>query len=196
MSKDNPKEIVILSDCSQEYKAGLEVYKIITKDTDFEGPREIHPTKVIELNKKQFKIHFFAIQDSYWPAISNICRHCEGAAFVIDLEDYSEERGIEFIKEWLINLEDLDKSEMKTVIIGVTKKNSAKTNGVEDMNKIEKEKNIKYYEANIGDTKEAESKIKEAFNDLAKLIDNEHDNNARNEGDEEMDEYLDKYKNF
>ena len=37
------------------------------------------------------------------------------------MEDYTEEGGAEFIKEWLINLDDLDKSEMKTIIIGVTK---------------------------------------------------------------------------
>ena len=199
MDQNKVKEIVILSDCSKDYKAGLEVYKIFTKDNDFEGSREIHPTKVVKLNNKDFKIHFFAIQDSYWPAISNICRHCDGAAFVIDMEDYTEEGGAEFIKEWLINLDDLDKSEMKTIIIGVTKTDRNKdSKGIDEINKVAGDKKIDYIQVKTEKNKEdqASNQIKEAFEKLAKLIDNEADDGDKNKGDDEVDEYLDKYKNF
>ena len=139
MSENKAKEIVILSDCSKDYKAGRLVYETLTDDKDYEGPRAIHPTKVHKLNNKDFKIHFFEIQDSYWPAISNICRHCDGAAFVIDMEDYTKEGGAEFIKEWLINLDDLDKSEMKTIIIGVTKTDKANQKTVSQNMKLLKQ---------------------------------------------------------
>ena len=109
MSQNKIPEIVILSECSKEYKVGFELYKAYTGDTNFESPRDIHPTKNMTIGGKEYKIHFFAIQDSYWPAISNICRYCDGAVFAIDIEDYTQEGGVEFIKEWLINLDDLDK---------------------------------------------------------------------------------------
>jgi len=201
MSENKVKEIVILSDCSKDYKAGRLVYETLTDDKDYEGPRAIHPTNVHKLNNKDFKIHFFEIQDSYWPAISNICRHCDGAAFVIDMEDYTEEGGAEFIKEWLINLDDLDKSEMKTIIIGVTKTDKAKdSKGIDEINKVAGDKKIDYIEVQIEEGKKDQPKAKklltDAFEKLAKLINSEADDGDKNKGDDEMDEYLDKYKNF
>ena len=192
MSKEI-KEIVILSDCSKDYKVGLEVYKAFTKDTNFEGSREIHPMKEVKIKENDFKIHFFAIQDSYWPAISNICRHCEGAVFAIDMENYTEEGGAEFIKEWLVNLEDLDKEDMKTVIIGVTQSESpVNSQGLDEINKISREKKIDYFELNI---KKDQKGITDAFEKLAKLMVGDFDA-AKKKEDDGFDEYLDKYKNF
>ena len=45
MSQNKIPEIVILSECSKEYKVGFELYKAYTGDTNFESPRDIHPTK-------------------------------------------------------------------------------------------------------------------------------------------------------
>ena len=75
MSDNNKNyEIIILSDCSKEYKVVLELYKEYTKDEYFNKKKE----RISDKNNK-FKIHFFDIQDRYWPAISNICKHCDGA---------------------------------------------------------------------------------------------------------------------
>ena len=67
MSENNKNyEIIILSDCSGEYKVGLELYKEYTKDEYFNkkkeefddyDPRLIHPTKeVTEKNNKKINI--------------------------------------------------------------------------------------------------------------------------------------------
>ena len=190
----NIPEIVILSDCSKEYKVGFELYKAYTKDNDFESPRDIHPTNTKKIGDKEYKIHFFAIQDSYWPAISNICRYCDGAVFAVDIEDYTEEGGIKFINEWLINLDDLDKDDMKKVIVGITKTEKPRNNnGREDLVKLAEEKNIELYFININI--KDKNKIEEPFKKVADLINNVIDNPAKKE-DEEMEEYLDKYKNF
>ena len=194
MSQNKIPEIVILSECSKEYKVGFELYKAYTGDTNFESPRDIHPTKNMTIGGKEYKIHFFAIQDSYWPAISNICRYCDGAVFAIDIEDYTEEGGVEFIKEWLINLDDLDKDDMKIVIVGISKtEQSRNNNGREDLVKLASEKNIELYFLNINN--KDKNKIEEPFKKVADLINNVADNPAKKE-DEEMEEYLDKYKNF
>ena len=95
MSQENKtKEIIILSDCEgKSYKVGLEIYKKYTKDEYFNSkdldendPRTIHPTYEKEINGEKFKIHFFDIQDRFWPGIANVCRHCDGALFAIDLD--------------------------------------------------------------------------------------------------------------
>ena len=194
MSQNKIPEIVILSECSKEYKVGFELYKAYTNDNDFESPKDIHPTNTKKIGDKEYKIHFFAIQDSYWPAISNICRYCDGAVFAVDIEDYTEEGGIKFINEWLINLDDLDKDDMKKVIVGITKTEKPRNNnGREDLVKLAEEKNIELYFININI--KDKNKIEEPFKKVADLINNVIDNPAKKE-DEEMEEYLDKYKNF
>ena len=117
------------------------------------------------------------------------------------MEDYTKEGGAEFIKEWLINLDDLDKSEMKTIIIGVTKTDKAKdSKGIDEINKVAGDKKIDYIEVQIEEGKKDQPKAKklliDAFEKLAKLINSEADDGDKNKGDDEMDEYLDKYKNF
>ena len=189
----NIPEIVILSDCSKEYKVGFELYKAYTKDNDFESPRDVHPTFTKKIGDKEYKIHFFAIQDSYWPAISNICKFCNGAIFAIDMENYTEEGGVEFIKEWLVNLDDLDKDDMKKVIVGISQTDSPKdNNGKEKILELSKEKSIEdvlFFKITETD------KINEAFQIMFKLVDG-YKNDESNKDDDEMEEYLDKYKNF
>ena len=189
----NIQEIVILSDCSKEYKVGFELYKAYTKDNDFESPRDVHPTFTKKIGDKEYKIHFFAIQDSYWPAISNICKFCNGAIFAIDMENYTEEGGVEFIKEWLVNLDDLDKDDMKKVIVGISQTNAPKeNNGKEEILELSKEKSIEdvlFFKITETD------KINEAFQIMFKLVDG-YKNDESNKDDDEMEEYLDKYKNF
>ena len=189
----NIPEIVILSDCSKEYKVGFELYKAYTNDNDFESPRDIHPTFTKKIGDKEYKIHFFAIQDSYWPAISNICKFCNGAIFAIDMENYTEEGGVEFIKEWLVNLDDLDKDDMKKVIVGISQTDSPKdNNGKEKILELSKEKGIEdvlFFKITETD------KINEAFQIMFKLVDG-YKNDESNKDDDEMEEYLDKYKNF
>ena len=154
MSDNNKNyEIIILSECSKEYKVGLELYKEYTKDEYFNkkkeefdeyDPRTIHPTKEVSEKNNKFKIHFFDIQDRYWPAISNICKHCDGAIFAVDLDNYTAEAGEEFVNEWLVNLDDLDKNEMAMIIIGVTKSadNSQSEEGYNKLNDIANDKKI------------------------------------------------------
>ena len=189
----NIPEIVILSDCSKEYKVGFELYKAYTGDTNFESPRDIHPTFTKKIGDKEYKIHFFAIQDSYWPAISNICKFCNGAIFAIDMENYTEEGGVEFIKEWLVNLDDLDKDDMKKVIVGISQTDSPKdNNGKEKILELSREKSIEdvlFFKITETD------KINEAFQIMFKLVDG-YKNDESNKDDDEMEEYLDKYKNF
>ena len=189
----NIPEIVILSDCSKEYKVGFELYKAYTKDNDFESPRDVHPTFTKKIGDKEYKIHCFAIQDSYWPAISNICKFCNGAIFAIDMENYTEEGGVEFIKEWLVNLDDLDKDDMKKVIVGISQTDSPKdNNGKEKILELSKEKSIEdvlFFKITETD------KINEAFQIMFKLVDDSKIDES-NKDDDEMEEYLDKYKNF
>ena len=189
----NIPEIVILSDCSKEYKVGFELYKAYTKDNDFESPKDIHPTNTKKIGDKEYKIHFFAIQDSYWPAISNICKFCNGAIFAIDMENYTEEGGVEFIKEWLVNLDDLDKDDMKKVIVGISQTDSPKdNNGKEKILELSKEKGIEdVFFFKITET----DKINEAFQAMFNLVDDSKIDES-NKDDDEMEEYLDKYKNF
>ena len=135
MADKKINEVIILSYCEKEYKVGLEVYKEYTQDEYFKDkkkedldeydPRTVHPTKEMQIGSGTFKIHFFDIQDRYWPAISNICKHCDGAVIVIDLDDYTLEGGEEFVNEWLVNLDDLDKDDMPKIIIGVNKSNES-----------------------------------------------------------------------
>ena len=202
-------EIVILSYCKKEGEeendnvdtknlAGFKVYEKFTGDKNFEPPRNIHPTFERDINKNKYKIHFFYIIDSYWPAISNICRNCDGAVFVIDMDNYTEDSGIEFIKEWLINLDDLDKNEMKIVIICVSAKNEEnerQKKGKEDIEKLAAEKKIPQFWANI-EKEEGKKVLNEAFTKVANLINNENDYGNTNNNDDDIEEYLDKYKNF
>ena len=279
MSQENKtKEIIILSDCEgKSYKVGLELYKKYTKDEYFNSkdldendPRTIHPTYEKDINGKRFKIHFFDIQDRFWPGIANVCRHCDGALFAIDLDGdkdinkvkgetstgetpknetpsgetpknetpgetpknetpgetpknetpgetpknetpgeapketygalkYDEEDSrIEFINEWLVNLDDLDKEDINKVIVGMT--NSKNAFDVDDIwiqiNTLADEKNIDSFKVNLSSSKN-ESEIAQAFQFLAKKIinDNVRENEKPTE-DEELAEYLDIYKDF
>jgi len=42
------------------------------------------------------------------------------------MENYTEEGGVEFIKEWLVNLDDLDKDYIKKVVVGISQTNAQK----------------------------------------------------------------------
>ena len=226
------KEIIILSESEgKSYKVGLELYKKFTKDEHFNSkdldendPRTIHPTQEKQINGQNFKIHFFDIQDRYWPAISNVLRHCDGALFAIDLDsnkDNNEVKGetpsgetpngetpkeepkeeeedsrIDFINEWLVNLDDLDKEDINKVIVGVT--NSSNTFGVDERWKmiieLGDEKNIECFRVNLAG---GINEIEKAFISLAKkMTDDNVRGNEKLKEDTELEEYLDIYKNF
>ena len=204
MSDNNKNyEIIILSECSKEYKVGLELYKEYTKDEYFNkkkeefdeyDPRTIHPTKEISEKNNKFKIHFFDIQDRYWPAISNICKHCDGAIFAVDLDNYTAEAGEEFVNEWLVNLDDLDKNEMAMIIIGVTKSadNSQSEEGYNKLNDIANDKKIEIRRLDLKNEKALKDAFSTLFNQISK---DGTDNNIKRE-DDDIEEILDKYKIF
>ena len=211
MSDKRTYEIIILSDCSQEYKVGLELYKAYTKDEYFlkenkekldeYDPRTIHPTKEITEKNSTFKIHFFDIQDRYWPAISNICKHSDGAIFAIDLDHYTDEGGKDFVDEWLVNLDDLDKNEMAMIILGITnpagdkKKEDELKKSEEGWKKVEEianQKKIEMRQINITDEKALKGAFSTIFNEISK---DGTDNNIKRE-DADIEEILDKYKLF
>jgi len=211
MSDKRTYEIIILSDCSQEYKVGLELYKAYTKDEYFlkenkekldeYDPRTIHPTKEITEKNSTFKIHFFDIQDRYWPAISNICKHSDGAIFAIDLDNYTDEGGKDFVDEWLVNLDDLDKNEMAMIILGITnpagdkKKEDELKKSEEGWKKVEEianQKKIEMRQINITDEKALKGAFSTIFNEISK---DGTDNNIKRE-DADIEEILDKYKLF
>ena len=222
------KEIIILSECEgKSYKVGLELYKKFTKDEHFNSkdldendPRTIHPTFEKQINGQNFKIHFFDIQDRYWPAISNVLRHCDGALFALDLDSNKdnnevkgetpsgetpngetpkedpkeeEEDSRNFINEWLVNLDDLDKEDINKVIVGVT--NSSNTFGVDERWKeLGDEKNIECFRVNLAG---GINEIEKAFISLAKkMTDDNVRGNEKLKEDAELEEYLDIYKNF
>ena len=211
MSDKRTYEIIILSDCSQEYKVGLELYKAYTKDEYFlkenkekldeYDPRTIHPTKEITEKNSTFKIHFFDIQDRYWPAISNICKHSDGAIFAIDLDHYTDEGGKDFVDEWLVNLDDLDKNEMAMIILGITnpagdkKKEDELKKSEEGWKKVEEianQKKIEMRQINITDEKALKDAFSTIFNEISK---DGTDNNIKRE-DADIEKILDKYKLF
>ena len=211
MSDKRTYEIIILSDCSQEYKVGLELYKAYTKDEYFlkenkekldeYDPRTIHPTKEITEKNSTFKIHFFDIQDRYWPAISNICKHSDGAIFAIDLDNYTDEGGKDFVDEWLVNLDDLDKNEMAMIILGITKPAGDKKKedelkkieeGWKKVEEIANQKKIEMRQINITDEKALKGAFSTIFNEISK---DGTDNNIKRE-DADIEEILDKYKLF
>ena len=204
MSENNKNyEIIILSDCSGEYKVGLELYKEYTKDEYFNkkkeefdeyDPRLIHPTKEVTEKNNKFTIHFFDIQDRYWPAISNICKHCDGAIFAVDLDNYTAEAGEEFVNEWLVNLDDLDKNEMAMIIIGVTKSadNSQSEEGYNKLNDIANDKKIEIRRLDLKNEKALKDAFSTLFNQISK---DGTDNNIKRE-DDDIEEILDKYKIF
>ena len=211
MSDKRTYEIIILSDCSQEYKVGLELYKAYTKDEYFlkenkekldeYDPRTIHPTKEITEKNTTFKIHFFDIQDRYWPAISNICKHSDGAIFAVDLDNYTDEGGKDFVDEWLVNLDDLDKNEMAMIILGITKPAGDKKKedelkkseeGWKKVEEIANQKKIEMRQINITDEKALKGAFSTIFNEISK---DGTDNNIKRE-DADIEEILDKYKLF
>ena len=204
MSDNNKNyEIIILSECSKEYKVGLELYKEYTKDEYFNkkkeefdeyDPRTIHPTKEVSEKNNKFKIHFFDIQDRYWPAISNICKHSDGAIFAVDLDNYTAEAGEEFVNEWLVNLDDLDKNEMAMIIIGVTKSadNSQSEEGYNKLNDIANDKKIEIRRLDLKNEKALKDAFSTLFNQISK---DGTDNNIKRE-DDDIEEILDKYKIF
>ena len=181
-----------------KYTYGLRLYQQYTKskDEEFKGQLNlIHPTKVV---KDKFKIHYFDIEDKYWPAINNIIRHCEGILFAIKIDNYDEDRGLEFVREWMINLDDIyedekdkdkNKKDFYKVLIGV----------FEDENNVLKETRdkiidycehcgIKYYWGKIGDNNDS-GEINEAFDGLFDLIE---DKKKKEENDNDIDEYDEK----
>ena len=226
MSQDKTKEIIILSECEgYKYKVGLEIYKTYTKDSYFNNkdidendPRTIHPTTDKDINGKNYKIHFFDIQDRYWPATSNICRHCDGAIFAMDLDQDKKPEGekeiieesseskkeeetdnrVEFVNEWLSNLDDLDKEDMSKIIVGVSKSSndSIIDSKWKKLTELADEKKIDYHRVNIIG-KNAANEINEVFNILVRKITGDTGGpTQRNKVDEEVEEYLDKYKLF
>ena len=206
------KEIVILSYCEKPKKVGFDLYKCYAnkQDKDFEDEfSKIHPTKDIEVNNKKIRIQFIEIKDCYWPAIKNICTNSEGVIFAIDMDDDSKEGGSEFIEEWLINLDDLDKYDIKKVVVGIiplddqTNKTKIDAKKIE-INKICEDNKIEdvYYGKIINNN--GDDEIKAALNKIVELVykdDKDNDGNKtkndKNEFDEdELDEYLNKYKDF
>ena len=191
MSDNNKNyEIIILSDCSKEYKVVLELYKEYTKDEYFNKKKE----RISDKNNK-FKIHFFDIQDRYWPAISNICKHCDGAMFAVDLDKYTAESGEEFVNEWLVNLDDLDKNEMAMIIIGVTKSidNYKFEEGWNKLNDIGNDKKIEKRKIDLKNEKALKDAFSSLFNQISKDC---TDNNIKKEDDDDIEEILDNYKMF
>ena len=204
MAEKKVYEVIILSYCEKDYKVGLEVYKEYTQDEYFKDkkkedldeydPRTVHPTKDMPGDKNDFKIHFFDIQDRYWPAISNICKHCDGAVFVVDLDNYTVEGGEEFVNEWLVNLDDLDKDDMPKIIIGVSKSNDISKN-VQGWDEIVKNVNDKKIECRIVNIKN-KNELTGAFKYIYDKISQDGANNNRINEDEDIEEILDKYKLF
>jgi len=204
MSENNKNyEIIILSDCSGEYKVGLELYKEYTKDEYFNkkkeefdeyDPRLIHPTKEVTEKNNKFTIHFFDIQDRYWPAISNICKHSDGAIFAVDLDNYTTETGEDFVNEWLVNLDDLDKNEMAMIIIGVTKSvdDSKSNEGWNKLNNIANDKKIEIRKIDLKN----EKALKDAFSVLFNQISKDGTDNNITKEDPAIEEILDRYKLF
>ena len=204
------KEIVILSYCEKPKKVGFDLYKCYAnkQDKDFEDEfSKIHPTKDIEVNNKKIKIQFIEIKDCYWPAIKNICTNSEGVIFAIDMDDDSKEGGSEFIEEWLINLDDLDKYDIKKVVVGIiplddqTNKTKIDAKKIE-INKICEDNKIEdvYYGKIINNN--GDDEIKAALNKIVELVYKSDDSKdgavGKNTDDDEdeLDEYLNKYKDF
>jgi hypothetical protein len=204
------KEIVILSYCEKPKKVGFDLYKCYAnkQDKDFEDEfSKIHPTKDIEVNNKKIKIQFIEIKDCYWPAIKNICNNSEGVIFAIDMDDDSKEGGSEFIEEWLINLDDLDKYDIKKVVVGIiplddqTNKTKIDAKKIE-INKICEDNKIEdvYYGKIINNN--GDDEIKAALNKIVELVYKSDDSKdgavgkKTDDDEDELDEYLNKYKDF
>ena len=204
------KEIVILSYCEKPKKVGFDLYKCYAnkQDKDFEDEfSKIHPTKDIEVNNKKIKIQFIEIKDCYWPAIKNICTNSEGVIFAIDMDDDSKEGGSEFIEEWLINLDDLDKYDIKKVVVGIipsddqTNKTKIDAKKIE-INKICEDNKIEdvYYGKIINNN--GDDEIKAALNKIVELVYKSDDSKdgavgkKTDDDEDELDEYLNKYKDF
>ena len=204
------KEIVILSYCEKPKKVGFDLYKCYAnkQDKDFEDEfSKIHPTKDIEVNNKKIKIQFIEIKDCYWPAIKNICTNSEGVIFAIDMDDGSKEGGSEFIEEWLINLDDLDKYDIKKVVVGIiplddqTNKTKIDAKKIE-INKICEDNKIEdvYYGKIINNN--GDDEIKAALNKIVELVYKSDDSKdgavgkKTDDDEDELDEYLNKYKDF
>ncbi len=204
------KEIVILSYCEKPKKVGFDLYKCYAnkQDKDFEDEfSKIHPTKDIEVNNKKIRIQFIEIKDCYWPAIKNICTNSEGVIFAIDMDDDSKEGGSEFIEEWLINLDDLDKYDIKKVVVGIiplddqTNKTKIDAKKIE-INKICEDNKIEdvYYGKIINNN--GDDEIKAALNKIVELVYKSDDSKdgavgkKTDDDEDELDEYLNKYKDF
>ena len=204
------KEIVILSYCEKPKKVGFDLYKCYAnkQDKDFEDEfSKIHPTKDTEVNNKKIKIQFIEIKDCYWPAIKNICTNSEGVIFAIDMDDDSKEGGSEFIEEWLINLDDLDKYDIKKVVVGIiplddqTNKTKIDAKKIE-INKICEDNKIEdvYYGKIINNN--GDDEIKAALNKIVELVYKSDDSKdgavgkKTDDDEDELDEYLNKYKDF
>ena len=204
------KEIVILSYCEKPKKVGFDLYKCYAnkQDKDFEDEfSKIHPMKDIEVNNKKIKIQFIEIKDCYWPAIKNICTNSEGVIFAIDMDDGSKEGGSEFIEEWLINLDDLDKYDIKKVVVGIiplddqTNKTKIDAKKIE-INKICEDNKIEdvYYGKIINNN--GDDEIKAALNKIVELVYKSDDSKdgavgkKTDDDEDELDEYLNKYKDF
>ena len=204
------KEIVILSYCEKPKKVGFDLYKCYAnkQDKDFEDEfSKIHPTKDTEVNNKKIRIQFIEIKDCYWPAIKNICTNSEGVIFAIDMDDDSKEGGSEFIEEWLINLDDLDKYDIKKVVVGIiplddqTNKTKIDAKKIE-INKICEDNKIEdvYYGKIINNN--GDDEIKAALNKIVELVYKSDDSKdgavgkKTDDDEDELDEYLNKYKDF
>ena len=204
------KEIVILSYCEKPKKVGFDLYECYAnkQDKDFEDEfSKIHPMKDIEVNNKKIRIQFIEIKDCYWPAIKNICTNSEGVIFAIDMDDDSKEGGSEFIEEWLINLDDLDKYDIKKVVVGIiplddqTNKTKIDAKKIE-INKICEDNKIEdvYYGKIINNN--GDDEIKAALNKIVELVYKSDDSKdgavgkKTDDDEDELDEYLNKYKDF
>ena len=204
------KEIVILSYCEKPKKVGFDLYKCYAnkQDKDFEDEfSKIHPTKDFEVNNKKIKFQFIEIKDCYWPAIKNICTNSEGVIFAIDMDDDSKKGGSEFIEEWLINLDDLDKYDIKKVVVGIIpsddQTNKAKIDAKKiEINKICEDNKIEdvYYGKIINNN--GDDEIKAALNKIVELVYKSDDSKdgavgkKTDDDEDELDEYLNKYKDF
>ena len=209
-NNNKQKEIVILSYCEKPKKVGFDLYKCYAnkQDKDFEDEfSKIHPMKDIEVNNKKIRIQFIEIKDCYWPAIKNICNNSEGVIFAIDMDDDSKEGGSEFIEEWLINLDDLDKYDIKKVVVGIiplddqTNKTKIDAKKIE-INKICEDNKIEdvYYGKIINNN--GDDEIKAALNKIVELVYKSDDSKdgavgkKTDDDEDELDEYLNKYKDF
>ena len=209
-NNNKQKEIVILSYCEKPKKVGFDLYKCYAnkQDKDFEDEfSKIHPMKDFEVNNKKIRIQFIEIKDCYWPAIKNICTNSEGVIFAIDMDDDSKEGGSEFIEEWLINLDDLDKYDIKKVVVGIiplddqTNKTKIDAKKIE-INKICEDNKIEdvYYGKIINNN--GDDEIKAALNKIVELVYKSDDSKdgavgkKTDDDEDELDEYLNKYKDF